>query len=204
MPHLFSRTVLVACAATSLAALSGCSAVPSSGPSSAQIVKAGSARAADGIQIVDVTGGIAKQLFAERKKADFASVLGNNAAFQQQLGVGDTIQISIWEAPPATLFGADQIDGSVGAGSRVTTLPDQTIDGSGLVNVPFVGAIKAEARTPMQLQDDIVARIRGKAHDPQVLVKLSRNETSYVTIIGDVASSARMPLSARGSDCWMR
>lgn len=147
---------------------------------------------------MDVTGGIAKQLFAERKKADFASVLGNNAAFQQQLGVGDTIQISIWEAPPATLFGADQIDGSVGAGSRVTTLPDQTIDGSGLVNVPFVGAIKAEARTPRQLQDDIVARIRGKAHDPQVLVKLSRNETSYVTIIGDVASSARMPLSARG------
>lgn len=36
------------------------------------------------------------------------------------------------------------------------------------------------------------------AHDPQVLVRLSTNATSYVTVIGDVTNSNRMQLSARG------
>ncbi len=125
--------------------------------------------------------------------------MGDSTYFQQQLGVGDTIEVSIWEAPPATLFGAAQMD-SKGSGSnaRVTVLPDQNIEGSGNINVPFAGEVKAAGRTPAELQRDIAARLKNIAHDPQVLVKLSRNATSYVTVVGDVANSTRMPLSARG------
>ncbi len=50
----------------------------------------------------------------------------------------------------------------------------------------------------MQLQRDIMRGLHGLAHDPQVIVRLARNETSYVTVVGDVASSSRMPLTARG------
>jgi len=152
-----------------------------------------------GIQIVDVTDEIARTLFAERRIGDFSATLGNSTAFQQELGVGDTIEVSIWEAPPATLFGAGQLDAKGGSSNaRVTVLPDQTIDGDGTINVPFAGQLKAVGRTPSQLQRDITARLKGIAHDPQVLVKLSRNATSYATVVGDVASSNRMPLSARG------
>lgn len=113
--------------------------------------------------------------------------------------MGDTIEVSIWEAPPATLFGAVQMDSRGGTtNARVTVLPDQTIDGDGKINVPFAGQLKAVGRTPTELQRDIAARLKDIAHDPQVLVKLSRNATSYVTVVGDVASSNRMPLSARG------
>ncbi|EIF82350.1 capsular polysaccharide biosynthesis/export periplasmic protein WcbC, partial [Burkholderia pseudomallei 354a] len=57
---------------------------------------------------------------------------------------------------------------------------------------------KAAGRSPTQLAREIAARLKSMAHDPQVLVKLSRNETSYVTVVGDVAENARMALTARG------
>lgn len=125
-------------------------------------------------------------------------MLGKGGAFRQQLGVGDTVDVSIWEAPPATLFGGESDVRTGGSNARATTLPEQTIDGDGTISVPFIGAVKAAGRTPAELQRDIVSRLKLMAHDPQVLVKLSRNVTSYVTVVGDVASSNRMQLTARG------
>ncbi len=201
MPHLLRRAITPALLT---ALLAGCSAIPSAGPTTAQVNRAGNSSGntadATGIQIVDVTSDVARKLYDERNHADFSSVLGDSTQFQQQLGVGDTIEVSIWEAPPAALFGAAQSDSSRGGPSnaRVTVLPDQTIDGSGLINVPFVGNVKATGRTPVQLASDISARLKKIAHDPQVLVKLSRNATSYVTVVGDVVNNNRMQLSARG------
>ncbi|WP_186059696.1 polysaccharide biosynthesis/export family protein [Burkholderia gladioli] len=198
----------VTCSVLVSGALVGCSTIPTSGPSRSAIVQSGNGSAEAtagmaGIQVVDLTDSIARQLYAEREQGDFATTLGIDTHFRQQLGIGDTIEVSIWEAPPATLFGAAQLDTrSSGASSpsnaHVTVLPDQTIDGDGNINVPFVGAVKAQGKTPTQLERDITLRLKNMAHDPQVLVKLSRNVTSYVTVVGDVASSNRMQLSARG------
>ncbi|MGF6641440.1 polysaccharide biosynthesis/export family protein [Paraburkholderia sp. MM6662-R1] len=194
-----SCRVIFAAIAFGAVSLAGCSSIPTSGPSSSQIGRAAAPANPAGIQIVDVTDEVARKLFAERSVGNFSATLGNGTSFQQQLGVGDTIEVSIWEAPPATLFGAAQLDSKGGASNaRVTVLPDQTIDGSGKINVPFAGEMTAVGRTPTELQRDIAARLKNIAHDPQVLVKLSRNATSYVTVVGDVASSNRMPLSARG------
>ncbi|MGQ7934592.1 polysaccharide biosynthesis/export family protein [Paraburkholderia sp. D1E] len=198
MPRL-SRCLVFTTVAAGALLLGGCSSIPNSGPSSSQISKVGAAANPAGIQIVDVTDDIARKLFAERSVGDFSVELGDSTSFQQQLGVGDTIEVSIWEAPPATLFGATQPDPKGGvSNASVTVLPDQTIDGSGKINVPFAGEIAAVGRTPTQLQRDIALRLKNIAHDPQVVVKLSQNATSYVTVVGDVASSNRMPLSARG------
>lgn len=184
-----------------MAGLGACSAIPNAGPSRSQINDAGAQNNAAGIQIVDVTDGVARKLFSERGNSDFAAVLGRSTAFQQQLGIGDTVEVSIWEAPPATLFGGGAMEATVTgtpSGARVTTLPAQVVDGDGNINVPFIGPVKAGGRTPTQLQTYIAARLKNIAHDPQVLVRLARNETSYVTIVGDVTSSTRMQLSARG------
>ncbi|WP_293034406.1 polysaccharide biosynthesis/export family protein, partial [Paraburkholderia sp.] len=164
-----------------------------------QIERAAQPSNPSGIQIVDLTDKVARELYSDRKRADFATALGDGVAFHQQLGVGDTVSVTIWEAPPATLFSAVQLDakGNLSSG-HVTVLPEQTVDGSGNITVPFIGAVKAAGRTPTQLQSDIAARLRGKAHDPQVMIKLSQNVTSYVTVVGDVAGSTRMPLTARG------
>jgi polysaccharide export outer membrane protein len=180
--------------------LAGCAgAIPTSGPSRSQIDRVQSAPDAAGIQIVDLTDSVARKLFAERRSADFATTLGGNTAFSQQLGIGDAVEVSIWEAPPAALFSPASGEGkSIGTGSQVTALPEQIVDGDGNITVPFIGSVRAAGRTPTQLQRDIVGRLRGIAHDPQVLVRLASNATSYVTVVGDVATNKRMPLSARG------
>lgn len=186
------------------AVFAGCSWVPNSGPSTAQVERAGSSPSSEssvatGIQIVDLNADVARKLYAERSGSDFLTTLGGGGVFQQQLGVGDTIEISIWEAPPATLFGAASIDAKTGpSGAHETVLSAQVIDGDGNISVPFTGAVRASGRTPFQLQRDIEQRLKGMAHDPQVLVRLSTNATSYVTVIGDVTNSNRMQLSARG------
>ncbi len=182
--------------------LAGCSSIPTSGPSASQIGKAAAQVGSDGIQVVDVTNDIARQLYAERESGTFSTLLGSQAAFNQRLGIGDTVQISIWEAPPATLFGAsggrDDAKGAGSGAAPVTVLPEQMINGDGAINVPFVGQVKAVGLSPLQLQNAIVGRLKNIAHDPQVLVRLSNNATSYVTVVGDVANSSRLPLTAHG------
>ncbi|MGU7771040.1 polysaccharide biosynthesis/export family protein [Burkholderia sp. MR1-5-21] len=196
----FYRGTYVAWAVCCAVGLSACSTIPTSGPSRSQVNSVASENNPAGIQVVDLTDEVARKLFAERKLAGFADVLGDGAQFSQQLGVGDSLSVLIWEAPPATLFSAGETEVKSGttSGARMTTLPTQTIDGEGNIRIPFIGAVKAAGRTPTQLEQYITIRLKGMAHDPQVLVKLDRNETSYVTIVGDVASSNRMQLSARG------
>ncbi len=183
-----------------IALLAGCAgSIPTSGPSRSQIDAAAQPSNLSGIQVVDVTDDVARKLFAERTRGDFADTLGDDTAFQQRLGIGDTVEVTIWEAPPATLFGAGTVDLKGGLNtSHATVLPDQMIDGNGNITVPFIGSVKAEGRTPTQLQREIAERLKNMAHNPQVLVRLSHNVTSYVTVVGDVASSTRMQLTARG------
>jgi polysaccharide export outer membrane protein len=180
--------------------LAGCSSIPTSGPSKSQIDQASSATNPAGIQVVDLTEDVARKLLAERHAGDFSKTLGNEAMRGQRLGSGDAVEVSIWEAPPAMLFGASPTDTRSGgvSNARVTVLPEQIINSDGNINVPFAGTIPAAGRTANETERYIAQRLQGKANQPQVLVRLARNSTSYVTIVGDVTSSTRMPLTPSG------
>ncbi|MCC8396981.1 polysaccharide export protein [Paraburkholderia sp. MMS20-SJTR3] len=183
-------------------ALSSCSLVPSSGPTTAQVMKAGENENPAGIQIVDINADVARRLVAERKPTDFADTLGSGVLARQQFGPGDTLEVSIWEAPPATLFGAfsssSSTSSSSGGGAKATVLPAQIIDSDGTIAVPFVGRIKAAGKSANELSQGIAARLTGKANQPQVMIRLVKNATSYVTVVGDVSNSTRMELTAGG------
>lgn len=199
--HRIAAAVLVF---STIAGLASCSVVPSSGPTTAQVMSASETSNGDnaeqqtGIQIIDVTDGVARRLLAERKTDDFVSTLGDARVGRQQFGPGDVVEVSIWEAPPATLFGssAPQID--IGSGAKATVLPAQIIDTDGNIDVPFVGQVKASGRSANELAQSIAARLKGKANQPQVMIRLVKNATSYVTVVGDVSTSARMELTAGG------
>jgi polysaccharide export outer membrane protein len=123
------------------------------------------------------------------------------------VGRGDVLEVSIWEAPPAVLFGSSATFGasdsssllasSAGVGQR-TALPEMMVDSDGTIRVPFAGAIPAAGRTPREIERDIVARLSGKAHDPQVAVRLITNANATVTVVGDVSTNTRIPLTPRG------
>src|SRR3546814_7748447 len=52
--------------------------------------------------------------------------------------------------------------------------------------------------TPQQIAANIEARLHGKAHLPQVVVRRIENSTANVTIVGDVSKSGRIPLTPKG------
>jgi polysaccharide biosynthesis/export protein len=186
-----------ASAALTLAALcSGCAGfLSSTGPTRAEVEQ--SAQAAKVIQIVDVDDAITRRLLEQRKDRLFSEVLGDAPAVTRKVGPGDVLEVSIWEAAPATLFGTNTLTDSRGApsSSRAVAMPEQVVSVEGEISVPFAGRIRAAGRTLPEIEGEITSRLKGKANQAEVLVRLTRNSTSSATVVGEVNNSMRVPLT---------
>lgn len=194
---LFGRLLGMALASS----LTGCSTfpawLPSYGPSLAQVVE--QEKVDSPIPVVEVTDSVARRVLAAQRADSFAEVLSANAPPGYQVGAGDVLEVSVWEAPPAALFGVAVVDPRAGLTSaRQTTFPEQIVNIDGVINVPFAGTVPVAGKTPQQIEADLVMRLKGKANQPQVLVRVIRNATQNVTVVGEVAASTRMPLTAKG------
>lgn len=198
-----SSSLRMLVAAGVAAVLSACSTapawLPNSGPSREQVEEAAVNPSDMGIQIVEVNDTVARRVLASQRQSLFSEVFGTSPQSGYVIGAGDVIEVSVWEAPPAALFGSGAIDPRSGPSTtRVTALPEQMVNSNGSVNIPFAGQIMAAGRSPQQIEAEIIQRLKGKANQPQVLVRMIRNNTSNVTVVGEVANSTRMPLTARG------
>ncbi|MBL8473413.1 MAG: polysaccharide export protein [Rhodocyclaceae bacterium] len=183
--------------------LGGCATfpdwMPASGASRQQVQESRESSRVQGIQVVDVNDALARTLAASKKLAQFADIFKTTTSNNYQLGPGDIVELSIWETPPAMLFGATVLDPTSGPiTSRSVTLPEQMITQEGTINVPFAGRVRVNGRTPPEIEADIVKRLGGKANQPQVLVRVVKNNTSNITVVGDVTSSTLMPLTPKG------
>lgn len=152
----------------------------------------------NGIQLVEVTGPVARQLAARQSTRLFSETLGSKALDTERIQPGDVIEVSVWEAPPATLFTGGFDAKGVTTAARVTTFPEQLVTTEGSINIPFAGQIPARGQMTSQIEAEIVKRLRSLANQPQVLVRRTRNLSSDVTVVGDVATSTRLPLTPRG------
>jgi polysaccharide biosynthesis/export protein len=182
-----------------LAALSilvgGCAYIPTSGPS----VKEVNASAATGaIQVVDVDASVVQQLVTHRKQKLFSESLTPAVESGYRVGAGDVIEVSIWEAPPATLFSNSSIDPRTQASTRAVTLSDLLVDNEGTIRIPFAGRVQASGQTLGAIEAEIVKRLTGKANQPEVLVRLVKNTSLNATVVGEVNTSVRFPLSPSG------
>ncbi|MCW2314207.1 polysaccharide biosynthesis/export family protein [Rhodoferax antarcticus] len=183
--------------------LAGCSTypawLPSAGPSTEQVANLQNPQNSSGIQVIDVTDAVARRVVASQQRLLFSETLGAAVSKAHLIGPGDVVEISIWESPPAALFGLGALDPRVGAATtRATVLPEQMVNSSGQINVPFAGTVRAAGQSPQQIEAVIVQRLKGKANAPQVLVRVTKNATSNVTVVGEFASNTRMPLTPMG------
>jgi polysaccharide export outer membrane protein len=184
-------------------ALAGCTTISNVGPSTSAVEGAAGQRGPDAalIQVVTVDDTVARRLLAQRKQRLFSEALGGGAPQAgTTIGPGDAIEVNIWEAPPATLFASGVVADLRGAtaGTRVVTLPEQVIDRDGMLNVPFAGKIPAAGHSLPDLEQEIARRLKGKANQPEVLVRRTRNLSSTVTVVGEVGNSVRLPLTPGG------
>jgi polysaccharide export outer membrane protein len=180
--------------------VAGCSSFGASGPSgSAVLAAANKPLAGASMSVVPLTDDIARQLIAADRTQSFSALFVETDIMGSRIGRGDVLEVTLWEAPPAVLFGS--VTGMMSRApvtSSTLSQPGQVVDENGLITVPFAGSIEAAGRTPSEIERDIVSRLRGKAHLPQALVRLVRNQATNVTVVGEVANSGRIPLTPKG------
>ena len=183
--------------------ISGCASFNdffgSFGPSMAEVKETQKDPRLSGIQLVDIDGAVAHKLTARRKQNLFSESFGDSVQDGYVIGAGDVIGVSVWEAPPAMLFGTKSTDPSAGPSTtQAATFPAQMVSREGMINMPFIGHIPVAGRTPQQIEVEIALRLKDMANQPQVLIQVVNNNTANVTVVGEVTTSARMPLTARG------
>jgi polysaccharide biosynthesis/export protein len=111
-------------------------------------------------------------------------------------GIGDVVDTTIFEAAAGGLF--IPLEAGVRPGNFVS-LPPQIVDNNGNITVPYAGLIKAAGRTNVQVQNDIIEKIKNRAIEPQVIVSLEQQRTSLISVIGSVNSPLRFAVPASGA-----
>ena len=170
----------------SLIILSGCSLLPSSGPNHKAIIHLNQNvdEKTPEVLVVDLDNLVAQRLAHSQIPSTFADLEAKNSTYSGVLAVGDELEISIWEAPPAVLFGSTMSVGGDGGAGRVS-LPHQVISKQGTITVPFVGLIKVAGKTTEQVQSIIIKALWNKANKPQALVNLAKNNSASVMVVSE-------------------
>jgi polysaccharide export outer membrane protein len=183
-----------------VALLPACSVLPGTGPKSDAV----NGNATAGVKsaaplpyvLVDVTAdtiGFLSQPNLITFQGEFPD---KRAKPNQVVGVGDVLNISIFEAAPGGLFTPGQAAGA--RPGNFVDLPAQAVDQKGSIYVPYAGEIPAAARTIPEIQQAIVARLRNRAIEPQVVVSLNQQHSSVVSVLGDVNTPGVLALNSVG------
>jgi len=178
--------------------LAACSAFPTQGPNSLTVnQEVPASESGTGYVLIDLSPTNLSVLEKEGPKAlgdSFARIRGGQPTLL--LGVGDLVNVTIFEAAAGGLFIPAE------AGSRAgnfVTLPTQEVDRNGMIQVPFAGLVQAAGRSPASVKETIEERLRNRAIEPQALVTLQDSRSTLVTVTGEAAQPARFALS-RSSD----
>jgi polysaccharide biosynthesis/export protein len=182
------------------AVLPACSLLPGTGPKSDAVENNATAgvrsNAALSYALVDVSAdtiGFLSQPNLVTFQGEFPD---KRAKPNQVVGVGDVLNISIFEAAPGGLFTPGQAAGA--RPGNFVDLPAQAVDQKGSIYVPYAGEIPAAARTLPDIQQAIVARLRNRAIEPQVVVSLNAQHSSVVSVLGDVNTPGVLALNSVG------
>ncbi len=181
-----------------LLALGGCSSAPTVGPSAGDVVSQASTATAPRYAVVDVNAAVVETL-RNRSNDSFAAHFGDHRlSVEPRIGVGDTITATIWEASAGGLFSAPLVSDKFTTGSNSATIPDQVVGRDGAITIPFAGRVRVIGLTTQAVQAIVEKALQGKAIQPQVLINVSHSVSNSVTVTGEVAQGARVPLSVKG------
>lgn len=180
--------------------LAGCSIFPGAGPSRKDIVedvRPSLTSTEPSFALVEIDQN-SLSVLSRRSPPTLRGYFGDyRPAAAQAIGIGDSVQITVWEAASGGLFSAPAGD-RMSPGSRSAAIPEQVVGRDGSITVPYAGRIQAAGRTQQEVEAAIIERLRGKAIEPQAVVNVTRNITNTVTVTGEVANGARVPLTLRG------
>jgi polysaccharide export outer membrane protein len=148
--------------------------------------------------VVDITAATIDAL-RSRSSGSFSTKFGDGRISREPvIGIGDSVAVTIWEASAGGLFSAPLIGDKISAGSNSATIPEQIVGRDGGITVPYAGRVHVAGQTTRAVQETIERALTGKAIQPQALVNVTRSVSNSVSVGGEVAAGARIPLSVKG------
>jgi polysaccharide biosynthesis/export protein len=112
------------------------------------------------------------------------------------VGVGDVLQVTVFESKSGGLF--IPADSGTRPGNYVT-LPPQVVDHHGVISVPYAGEIEAAGLSITQIQAEIEGRLANRAIEPKVVVALTEQNATTVSVVGDVNNPRKMKIPQNGA-----
>jgi polysaccharide export outer membrane protein len=175
-------------------ATAGCAVFPAAGPYSWD-VEAGQANPKSlPYALVKITPAVLDSL-ANRAPRLSAAFGDRRPPKDIRFGIGDVVSVTLFEASAGGLF--IPIEAGARPGNFVT-LPNQNVDGKGYIAIPYGGLVRADGRTPSEVETAIVDALKKRAFEPQAVVALVDQRTSLISVLGDVNNPSRFPASAAG------
>lgn len=183
--------------------LTGCTALPSSGPAPRAIASEAAvtmSTESNKVGINYVLLDLSKSVLGYFKSEAATSLRdgfggGRGGPPSIPLGVGDTVEVSVFESQSGGLFIPSD------AGSRpgnYITLPPQQIDSNGWISVPYAGNVEAAGRPKEQVEREIEDRLANRAIEPQVVITVTVSKSSQVAVLGDVNTPRKVDVTAAG------
>src|SRR5262245_26200333 len=173
------------------AALGGCGWMSVNGPAASDILAGQRDPVSLNYAVVKVTPKVI-EVQAKNLPRLSGAFKDNRRPRDMTFDVGDVLGVTVFEAASGGLF--VPAEGGVRPGNFVT-IPSQAVDIHGDISIPYAGSIRALGRTQVDVQNAIVAALKNRAIEPQVVVSLVEQKTSMISILGE-GRSARIPATA--------
>jgi polysaccharide export outer membrane protein len=159
--------------------------IPASGPNSL-VVRSGAAWHGPPYGLVTLSPQVI-QILDEYGPRSLSGTFGDRRPPPEiKFGIGDVISVTVFEAAAGGLF--IPAEAGVRPGNFVT-LPNQPVDSRGNLTVPYAGLVPTAGKSPEEVSKEIVNRIKDRAIEPQVEVALVAQNTSLITVLGEINSS---------------
>jgi len=186
--------ILRASALGTMLLLGACTVTPTSGPASYDIREGQADPKSLPYAYVEVTPRVVDILATNTPRLSTA-FKDRGGPSVIRFGIGDIVTVTLFESAAGGLF--IPLEAAARPGNFIT-LPPQAVDNQGNISVPYAGAIPAQGRTAAEVQEAIVAALKDRALEPQAVVALTDQRTSFINVLGEPVGSIRFPASAAG------
>jgi len=176
--------------------LGACSTVPTQGPTRLSVLNTGGGANAPFL-LMPISDFTIQQLAHFPGPSLYGKFGDYRGPVLQTVGVGDTLEVSVFEAAGGGLF-QQPVSSANSTGSHSAQIPPQVVQRDGSITIPYAGRVSVVGKTTPQVEKEIVDQLTGKAIEPQAIVTLEKSLSNSVTINGEVLKGQRIPLSARG------
>jgi polysaccharide export outer membrane protein len=178
-------------------ALAGCSGLPNAGPTKKEVFDQAVTDKSYHFNLVEIDEHALAAVSAEPVERLFAGFRQFGKPPNPRIGIGDSVAVTIWQSGAG---GATSAAGSAtsSAGGQTVAVPEQLVGSDGGITVPYVGHVNANGRTPSEIGESVEHLLGDQIVAPQVLVTVPKGISGTASVLGEVVTGARVPLSGRG------